>query len=313
MKKTVGLLAYGEMGNAALQALLECFSVKWIVLPPIDGQSATEELTEKLARKRKIKVVHPLSIKELAFHIKQNKTDLVIIASFSKILSQDELDITKYINVHLGDLPRFRGRANVNWAIINGRKKICVTIHEVAPDLDAGNIYEQKMISILETDTVKAVYDKINRYLSQNLCKVAGKVINGYKGTRQKGKSTYCCTRLPEDGLIDWNKTSKQIYDFVRALTNPYPGAFTYFEGKKMIIWSAEIKKPCKIYEGRIPGRIAEIIPGIGVEVLTGDSVILIKNVSYLGKECNASDVIKSVKKTLGINWVELYESLHEN
>jgi len=311
MKKTVGLFAYGEMGGSILRALIKEFTVRWVILPSPKIQSDTEKSTNEFARKHKVRIVYASLARELSDHIRTNKPDLVVVSSFNKIIPSEIIKMTKFINVHLGDLPRFRGRANVNWAIINDRNSIGVTMHEVVSDLDAGNIYDQKMIAILKTDTVKTVYDKINTYLSQNVCRIVDKVLDGYQGVAQKGKATYCCTRLPEDGLIDWNKTSQELYNFVRALTKPYPGAYTYFEGKKVIIWSAELPKKPKIYEGRVPGRIASIIPNYGVEVLTGDSAIIIRNVFLQNKECNASEVIKSVKKTLGINWVEIYEKLY--
>lgn len=313
MKKKVGLFAYGEMGNPVLLALIKEFDIKWVILPPTEVQTLSEKLTENIAEKYKIQNLHFSNFDELYDLIKSDIPDAVIISTFNQILPGKLLHLTKFINVHLGDLPHFRGRANVNWAIINGKKKISVTIHQVVSDLDAGNIYDQKMVSILESDTVKTVYDKINLYLSENIFRVVGKVLSGYKGRAQIGKATYCCTRLPQDGLIDWNKKSRELYNFIRALTRPYPGAYTYFEGKKMIVWEAELPKTPKIYVGRIPGRIGSIIPNYGVEVLTGDSNIIIKKIYYQGKECNASKIIKSVKNTLGINWAEIYEKIYED
>lgn len=310
--KSIGLFAYGEMGQSALKALLPSFFIQWIMLPPKNTQSDREKGTEKLARENKIPVYYQNALKDLQQFFQNQKLDAVVIASFNKILPETILEKTTFINVHLGDLPRYRGRANINWAIINGRKDIGVTIHQMIPDLDGGNIYKQKTLQIKNDDTVKTVYDAINDFLEKQLVSVVTKVIDGYKGKPQKGKATYTCTRLPEDGLIDWNASNKEIYNFIRGLTYPYPGAFTYFEGKKMIIWSAELLKKPKVYEGVIPGRIGSIIKDVGVEVLTKKGPILIKEITYEGKKQNASSVIKSVKKTLGINWLALYEQLNK-
>lgn len=302
---SIGLLAYGETATHALKGLVKNFSVPWIITPP-----QTENIllpVEKLAKEFKIPFHKTNANKQIQKLVEKTSPDAVVISSYNKILEQGLLSTSKFINIHHGDLPRFRGRANSNWAIILGRTEIGLTFHEAVTDLDAGRIYAQYIVPIEKKDTVKIVYDKFNKIIDENLGMIVRKVLNGYSGEEQKGKPTYCCTRLPEDGYIDWSQTSEQIYNFIRALTKPFPGAFTYFEGKRMIIWESEIPERPKKYEGRIPGRIVGICKD-GVEILTGDGVILIKNVAYEGKEQNASGVIKTVKRSLGINIIELYE-----
>lgn len=303
--KTIGLLAYGKTAPHALRGLIKDFSVLWIVTPP-----QTEEIllpVEKLANEYKIPIHRTNTNKQIHELVVKTSPDAVVISSYNKILEQELLSTSKFINIHHGDLPRFRGRANSNWAILLGRTEIGLTFHEAITYLDAGRIYAQYIVPITKKDTVKTVYDKFNKIIEEDLGMIVGKVLDGYKGEERKGKATYCCTRLPEDGYIDWHQTSEQIYNFIRALTKPFPGAFTYFEGKKMIIWDSEIPEKPKKYEGRIPGRITGISK-TGVEVLTADSVIFIKNVFYDDKEQNASDIIKTVKRSLGINFIELYE-----
>jgi methionyl-tRNA formyltransferase len=210
--------------------------------------------------------------------------------------------------VHLGKLPEYRGRATVNWAIINDHSQTAVSIHKVVPLLDSGNLLAQKMIEIKSTDSINDVYVKINKYIEDKISSLVTKALSGYEGVAQKGKSTYCCTRLAEDGLIDWNKTSKEIHNLIRALTFPYPGAFSYVDEKKVIILESEIPKKPKKYIGRIPGRVISIVKGFGVEVLTGDSSLIVKKIFVDGQKKNASEYIKSSKVTFGINLSLLYE-----
>lgn len=309
----VGLFAYGEMAPFALKALITGgFDVSWIITPSPDGNSQDASLVEAIANEKGIKIVRTNSNTEIYNLIISKIPDIVVISSYNKILNEKILNLTKFINIHHGDLPRFRGRANINWAIINGRNEIGLTFHRAVPDLDAGNIYAQYMIRISKNDTVKTVYDKVNKTIELNLCTIVEKVIKGYEGKEQKGEPTYCCTRLLEDGLINWQNSSEQIYNLVRALTKPYPGAFTYFENRKLIVWDSEIPKNSRIYEGRIPGRVVEVHKDYGVEVLTGDSSIIIKNINYEKKDLNSTKIIKSVKKTLGINLIEFYEKLQK-
>lgn len=311
--KTVGLFAYGETSYSALKSLLNQFKVLWIITPPKDTNSDFLPLpVESLAKKSGVKIIRTSAKKDILETIAKKIPDAVVISSYNKILGSDILRFTKFINIHHGDLPRFRGRANINWALINGRKEIGLTFHKAISDLDAGNIYAQYIVSITDIDTVKTIYDKFNGLIEQHTAKIVEKVIKGFKGKQQKGKATYCCTRLPEDGYIEWDKTSREIYNLVRALTYPYPGAFTYFEKKKLYVWNCEIPPSPKPYEGRIPGRVIEIHKGYGVEVLTKDSSIIIKDVTYNGKKLNASSVITSVKTSLGINIAKLYEQVQK-
>lgn len=310
--KTVGVFAYGETGYAALKALLGVFRVAWVIVPPEGAYITTSsEAVEKLAMDNRILIVKTNSVVEIKKLFNKNIPDAVVISSYNKILPGDILSLSKFINIHHGDLPRFRGRANINWAIILGRTEIGLTFHEATIDLDAGRIYKQHIVPIKIDDTVKTIYDAFNKIIEKELAGIVEMVIGGYEGEHQKGELTYCCTRIPEDGYIDWNQTSQQIHNKIRALTKPYPGAFTYFDGKKMVIWSSEIPLHPKKYEGRIPGRIISINDN-GVELLTGDSSIIIKEVKYNGKDCHASAVVTTVKKSLGISIVDLYEGIQK-
>ncbi|OGH24578.1 MAG: hypothetical protein A3B47_03820 [Candidatus Levybacteria bacterium RIFCSPLOWO2_01_FULL_39_24] len=306
--KKIGLLAYGEMGFSALESLRSLFNVVWVILSP---ERSNVKLI-KFAKKNNIKIFFTNNNDRIYRIAKNTKPEAIVIASYNKILPEKILTLCKCINVHHGDLPRFRGRANINWAIIMDKKKIALTIHEAVSNLDAGNIYKKYQIPITNIDNVETVYGKVNLLLKLDLAHIVNKVIKGYKGKKQIGNPTYCCTRLPEDGLIDWAKSSKDIYNLIRALTKPYPGAFTFFKGKKLIIYNAEIPKHPKIFEGRIPGRVISIIPNYGAEVLTGGSSIIIKNGLYEGKETVLSNVITSVKETLGINFASIYEQLNK-
>ena len=312
-KNSVVLLAYGETGPFALKSLVELFNVKFIVTPPQDPnlfRRAEELEVEKLAKKKRIKIVQTNDNKVIEELVRETKPDALVISAYNRILPKSLLDLTKCINVHHGDLPNWRGRANFNWAIIMGRDRVGLTIHDAAVELDSGNIYKQYIITILKKETIATLYAKANKLIEKNLGLTVKEVINGYKGRPQKGEATYVCTRLPGDGYIDWSLSSIEIDRFIRGLIKPFPGAFTYFKGEKMNVWSSEIpKKPLK-YIGRIQGRIIRIHKGFGVEVLTGDSSIILKDVTYGGKDGRADEFINTVMASLGFNAVEAYELL---
>lgn len=308
--KTVGLLAYGETGVAALESLIGRFKVIWIVVPESSNHMQNSLPVELLAKKNKIPVKRINDLKSLEKNIVEYLPDVVVISSFNLIIPSKIIKLTKFINVHHGDLPRYRGRANINWAIINGRREVGLAIHEVVQDLDSGNIYANYKVKITNNDTVKTVYEKFNKIIISDLAMVVSKVINGYEGAPQKGKPTYCCTRLPEDGYINWAESTKNIVNLIRGLTHPYPGAFTFLDQKKVYVWDYEMPKKPRLFEGRIPGRVVGIYPGLGVEVLTGDGSIILKNITINGVDKNASEIVRSVKKTFGMNMVLLYEKI---
>ncbi len=306
MKKLL-LLAYGFTGSSALNALIKKHDVISVVIPP---ESKTNKFysdnklinIEKISTKHKINVIKSNKIIDIKKLIEKYNPDAVIVSSYNKRLPADLLKLSKFINVHHGDLPRWRGRANINWAIINNRNEVGISIHEMTEEIDDGPIYAQYKIRITKNDNVKTIYDKVNIIIEKNLATVIENVINGLKGKKQIGQKTYCCTRLPEDGYINWDSNTVDIHNLIKGLTKPYDGAFTYFNNKKMIVWKSEIPTNPKIYEGSIPGRVVEIHNNYGIEVLTGDSSIILKNIQYKGLELISSELIRSVKTTLGLD-----------
>lgn len=311
MKPKIILLGYGLMAPYAFKSLSTKFDISTLIIETAKLGDTTSTTLRKLAKANKTKVITTNDAKEIQKSIASDKPDVLVICSYNKILPPVILDQLHCINVHHGDLPRWRGRANLNWAILTGRKYVGVTIHKAVSDLDAGNIFAQYKIPITNDETIRTLYEKVNSIVLNNLANVVEKVLAGDEGKKQVGLPTYCCTRLPEDGMINWTDSSKNIDRFIRALTKPFPGAFTYFNGKKMIIWDSQIPNRPRKYEGRIPGRIILLHKNVGVEVLTGDSSIILKNVTIGSAEGLASEFIKSVKTSLGINWVQLYERIY--
>jgi methionyl-tRNA formyltransferase len=112
--------------------------------------------------------------------------------------------------------------------------------------------------------------------------------------------ATYTCKRTLEDNEIQWDRATAEIYNLIRALSRPYPGAYTLLSGEKLRIWSAR-QIPVPVYAGRIPGRVVKILPGEGILVLTGDGGLLVQDVQLeMGDVINASELIRSISLTLG-------------
>ncbi len=178
-------------------------------------------------------------------------------------------------------LPRYRGFCPLNWAIINGEKQSGVTLFKITGgDVDSGPIFKQSVVDIGEKDSIVDVYSRViqaTKDLYLEFFKELEK--GGVKLKKQdESKATYVCKRVPDDGQIDWSKSSIEVFNLIRALTPPYSGAFTYLNGKKLFVLNASLPEKELIYEGNIPGRIA-FIRGSSVCVLCGKGQIMLHQV----------------------------------
>lgn len=302
------LIGIGTTTFTALASLMSECNVQGVVRN-VDTQSDSDDPVVKLAQQAKIPIFSDTSQQEIKSLILKFQPDCVVVSSYNQILPSSLIELSTFINVHYSPLPHYRGRANVNWAIINDEPCAAISIHTISPELDEGNILFQQLIPIRFDDTVADIYDKLNEIQRQYLGQTVVKALNGYEGIPQNSdEATYCCTRLPEDGEINWSDSTRNIDCFIRALVSPFPGAYTYFQAKKLLIWQAKPVDNPPNYVGRIPGRIIGRSKSEGyVDVLTGDGVLRILEVQWEGEEKTApANVIKSVKTTLGLRMSDL-------
>jgi len=139
-------------------------------------------------------------------------------------------------NMHGSLLPRYRGRAPVNWAVLHGETRTGATLHEMVEKPDAGRIVDQEAVAILPDDRAVEVFGKVTGAAERVLARSLPGLIDGSAVLRplDLSKGSYFGGRRPEDGRIDWSQPAKRIHDLVRAVAPPYPGAFTELEGKKL-------------------------------------------------------------------------------
>jgi methionyl-tRNA formyltransferase len=297
----------GPTALSALESLAASFQLVGLIRDTRLPSAGTDEVVE-LAHALQVPVFPDLSIAGAEQAVIQTSPDCVVVSSYDRILPSRVLRRCRFVNVHYAPLPQYRGRANVNWAIINGEPEAAITVHVIAPGLDAGNILYQQRVPIGEDDTVADLYDKLNEVQREALGDTVANYISGYEGIPQdESAATYGCTRIPEDGEIDWATTTTQIYALVRALAPPYPGAHTYLEGRSINILRAAPLADAPRYVGRIPGRIVSRSRQNGhVDVLTGDGVLRIFEVRAGEVATPASALITSTKQTLGLRTADL-------
>jgi methionyl-tRNA formyltransferase len=195
------------------------------------------------------------------------------------------------LNLHGSYLPKYRGRVPVNWAVINGESETGATLHYMVQKPDAGDIVDQEKVDIAFTDTAHDVFSKVT-VAAETVISRAWPLLRDGKSVRipmNLAEGSYCGGRKPADGRIDWTKSAVQIYNLIRGVTHPYPGAFTYFDGRKAIIWQAwplEGTGP--------PGTIVSQMP---LMVATGHGLLEIRSLQIEGEqEYKTADFIFNLK-----------------
>jgi methionyl-tRNA formyltransferase len=295
------LIGFGPTTRAALDGLLGSFHVIALVRDGNDEAAAH-------ARDSGVPVEILRSQAEIAELVARLEPDCVVVSSFNRILSGPVLDLCPFVNVHYSPLPGYRGRANVNWAIINHESHAAVTVHCITPGLDAGGVLAQELVPIGPRDTIRTLYDRLNAVQGEILAQAVGRRLEGDLGAPQdESEATYCCTRLPDDGEVDWSASTRDIDALVRAVGYPYPEAFTYLGLDPVSIIEAEPSPDRKVFVGRVPGRVAGWSATEGwSDVLTGDGLLRVQRVRLAGVEHAAAQVLKSSHVTLGLRRADL-------
>jgi methionyl-tRNA formyltransferase len=303
----VVLLGMGPTAATALEALRARFAVVAIVRDVDDGVAGA-------AREGGADVSTDVSIAGVTSLIDRVRPDCVVVSSYTRILPAPLVARRPFVNVHYAPLPRYRGRATVNWALINGEREAAITIHSLVPGLDAGGILYQRTIPIGPADTVTSLYERLNELQRRALAAAVARRLTGDEGSPQEEcAATYACTRLPEDGEIDWSAPNVEVDRLVRALAEPYPGAFTFLGLRRLWVRRAAPLAEAPPYEGRIPGRVVRVSKAEGsVDVLTGDGVLRLCQVELEGEggARPASEVVRSVRTTLGLRTADLVERI---
>ncbi len=230
--------------------------------------------------------------------------DLMLVVSWRYLIPPDiyqKPGLGTFV-FHDSLLPEYRGFSPSVWAIINGSDHTGVTLFEIAEDVDSGDIIDQQRVEIQEVDTIADIMEKVTQVyleiLEHNLDNLLSAVAP--HTPQDHSSATYTCKRYPEDNQIDWYNNSERIHNLIRAVSQPYTGAFTYLGKKRLYVWSAERITNLE-YIGSIPGRVVKVIPQVGSVILTGDHPLLLTQVQLEHEDIRcAADVLNSINLTLG-------------
>ena len=263
--KTV-VFAYHDIGCAGIEALLNSgYDIAAVFTHADDPkENAFYASVAQLCANKGIPVHapedanHPLWIERIA------KLDPEYIFSFyyRNLLSEPLLALAKKgaFNLHGSLLPRYRGRAPANWVLVNGETETGVTLHRMVKRADAGAIVAQQRVAIERSDTGLTLHAKLRTAASDLLRDTLPNMLQGKitETPQDESKATVFGRRTPADGKLVWAKPAEELFNLVRAVTRPYPGAFCAVGEHKLIVWSAEVVKG---NEGQAPGRVISVDP----------------------------------------------------
>ncbi len=230
--------------------------------------------------------------------IQDIKPDIIFSFYYRYMISKDILEIPHLgaYNLHGSYLPTYRGRCPINWVIIKGESYTGVTLHEMVEKPDAGPIVAQKKVKIENNDTTLSLFKKLGDAASDMLDEVLPEMNRGVisKTPQDLSKGSYFCGRKPEDGRIIWSAPAEEIYNLIRGVTKPYPGAFGFLSGKKIIFWWATVDNSPAISPGKI------IIDGKKILISTGRGSIIPHEIELEGKPFKEKDLYQIFERYKG-------------
>lgn len=184
---------------------------------------------------------HPLWKKRIA----DLNPDFIFSFYYRDLIPGSILGLAKKgaFNLHGSLLPRYRGRAPLNWALVNGEDCTGLTLHYMVDKADAGDIVGQGKVLIEDADTALTLQEKMTAAAASLLKEQLPLIATGKasRTAQDDSKATYFGRRTPADGYIDWNQPARNVRNLIRAVTLPYPGAFTYAGDRKVIVWEAKL------------------------------------------------------------------------
>ena len=256
------------------------------------GMSVSYTPVKESALKLNIPIYQPDKVKEESFvkELRELNPDVIVVIAFGQILSNDILTLPKYgcINVHASLLPKYRGAAPIQWAVIDGEEKSGVCTMKMDEGLDTGDIIDVDEITLDPKETGGSLFDKLAKLGGELILKTLQNLEFG-KATfikQDDSKSTYAKKMTKELGHIDFTKDAESIERLIRGL-NPWPSAFTYLDGKVMKIWDADV-----VDAGGVPGTVISEDKDSFV-IATGSKALKVNELQLEGKKrMKASDFL---------------------
>ena len=248
------------------------------------GHAMVPTPVKVVAEELGIPVFQPVKIREAKDVLEKTEADVCVVAAFGQIIPASILHMKKYgcINVHASLLPKYRGAAPIQWAVIDGEKESGVTIMQMDEGLDTGDMLAKAIVPLDEKETGGSLFDKWSEAGGRLCVETLAKLEKGEITPEKQGESptAYASMLDKKMGNIDWNKSAVVIERLVRGL-NPWPSAYTHLDGKTLKIWACDVL-PQSASKGE-SGEILEVTKD-AIHVQTGDGILVLREIQLAGK-----------------------------
>ena len=248
------------------------------------GHAMVPTPVKVVAEELGIPVFQPVKIREAKDVLEKTEADVCVVAAFGQIIPASILHMKKYgcINVHASLLPKYRGAAPIQWAVIDGEKESGVTIMQMDEGLDTGDMLAKAIVPLDEKETGGSLFDKLSEAGGRLCVETLAKLEKGEITPEKQGESptAYASMLNKKMGNIDWNKSAVVIERLVRGL-NPWPSAYTHLDGKTLKIWACDVL-PQSASKGE-SGEILEVTKD-AIHVQTGDGILVLREIQLAGK-----------------------------
>lgn len=281
-----------DFSVGALEALVEAgHEIAGVVTQPDKPKGRKMELqfppVKEAALKHNLKVYQPVRVKkneEFYQILKEISPDVMVVVAFGQILPKEVLDLPRYgcINIHASLLPKYRGSAPIQWAVIDGEEKTGVTTMQMDEGIDTGDILETVEVVLEQKETGGSLFDKLakvgSELIVQTLSNIEQGVIVPIK--QQDSESSHAKMLDKKLGCIDFNNSAQSIERLIRGL-NPWPSAYTKLGGKTLKFWDADVLE--EEYPG-VPGEIVKTDKE-NIYIKTGKGTLVINELQLEGKK----------------------------
>jgi methionyl-tRNA formyltransferase len=288
-------LGYHNIGYICLQTLIElCRDLGDEIVAVVTHEDDPQEeiwfaSVRRLAFDNYLPVYQPRDPHDpaLVAVLKSLEADFLFSCYYRHMLTKAVLELPRLgaLNLHGSLLPRYRGRCPVNWVLLHGEAETGVTLHYMEEKADRGDIVGLKRVPITPEDTALTLFARLTAAAGDLMreCYPLLRTGRAPRHPQDHTQASYFGGRTPADGLIDWRHSALQVYNLMRAVTHPYPGAFTFFRGRKLFIWAGKaLASP--VAAPQVPGQVTARLPGEGLLVATGDGHFLITRAQWEGE-----------------------------
>lgn len=251
------------------------------------GKTLMPTPVKEEAQKHGISVYQPVKVRNPEFvKVLENlNPDIIVVAAFGQIIPKEILMLPKYgcINIHASLLPKYRGAAPIQQAVIDGEKESGVTIMKMGEGLDTGDMIAKVVVPITGEETGGSLFDKLSVAGAELLVKTLPSIFDGtavYEKQPEESPTPYAAMITKKMGLLDFTKSAEELERLVRGL-NPWPSAYTFLNGKTLKVWKSRVSEESSSFE---PGTVISA-DKIGIYVACGKNILVLTEIQLEGKK----------------------------